>query len=147
MAGWMLEIDFIAAVVLGEISMKGGRGSIAGTVIARLLLECCVVGWFFSAYRPITSSWYPAVERKIKICETQSLLLGKDVAVPEEMIGTLRAAPVEESSGNQQDNSGGRKNQDNLGGRKNEKQSFVFSSIIIVHGKRVGRMWKSGSQD
>jgi ribose transport system permease protein len=38
LAGWMLEMDSIAAVVLGGTSMKGGRGSIAGTVIACLLL-------------------------------------------------------------------------------------------------------------
>ncbi len=38
LAGWMLEMDSIAAVVLGGTSMKGGRGSITGTVIACLLL-------------------------------------------------------------------------------------------------------------
>ncbi|MEW5921748.1 MAG: ABC transporter permease [Bacillota bacterium] len=38
LAGWMLEMDSIAAVVLGGTSMKGGRGSIAGTLIACLLL-------------------------------------------------------------------------------------------------------------
>lgn len=38
LAGWMLELDAIAAVVLGGTDMKGGRGSIAGTVMACLLL-------------------------------------------------------------------------------------------------------------
>jgi len=38
LAGWMLELDSIAAVVLGGTGMKGGKGSIAGTVIACLLL-------------------------------------------------------------------------------------------------------------
>jgi ribose/xylose/arabinose/galactoside ABC-type transport system permease subunit len=38
LAGWMLELDSIAAVVLGGTSMNGGRGSIAGTLIACLLL-------------------------------------------------------------------------------------------------------------
>ncbi len=38
LAGWMLELDTIAAVVLGGTSMKGGRGTIVGTVIACFLL-------------------------------------------------------------------------------------------------------------
>ncbi|NPV89789.1 MAG: ABC transporter permease [Firmicutes bacterium] len=38
LAGWMFELDTIAAVVLGGTSMKGGMGSIAGTVIACFLL-------------------------------------------------------------------------------------------------------------
>jgi len=38
LAGWMLELDAIAAVVLGGTDMKGGRGSITGTVMACLLL-------------------------------------------------------------------------------------------------------------
>ena len=38
-AGFMLESDIIAAVILGGTSMKGGRASIAGTVIACLLLS------------------------------------------------------------------------------------------------------------
>ena len=38
LAGWMLEMDSIAAVVLGGTSMKGGKGSVAGTVTACLLL-------------------------------------------------------------------------------------------------------------
>ena len=37
LAGWMLEMDSIAAVVLGGTSMKGGKGSVAGTVTACLL--------------------------------------------------------------------------------------------------------------
>ncbi|MFW5649616.1 MAG: ABC transporter permease [Candidatus Alkaliphilus sp. MAG34] len=38
LAGWMFELDAIATVVLGGTSMKGGKGSIAGTVTACLLL-------------------------------------------------------------------------------------------------------------
>ncbi len=38
LAGWMFELDAIAAVVLGGTSMKGGRGSIFGTVTACFLL-------------------------------------------------------------------------------------------------------------
>lgn len=38
LAGWMFELDAIAAVVLGGTSMNGGRGSIGGTLIACLLL-------------------------------------------------------------------------------------------------------------
>lgn len=38
LAGWMFELDAIAAVVLGGTDMKGGRGSITGTVMACLLL-------------------------------------------------------------------------------------------------------------
>lgn len=38
LAGWMFELDSIAAVVLGGTSMKGGRGTIAGTMLACLLL-------------------------------------------------------------------------------------------------------------
>jgi ribose/xylose/arabinose/galactoside ABC-type transport system permease subunit len=38
LAGWMLELDAIAAVVLGGTDMKGGRGSITGTIMACLLL-------------------------------------------------------------------------------------------------------------
>lgn len=38
LAGWMFELDAIAAVVLGGTDMKGGRGSISGTVMACLLL-------------------------------------------------------------------------------------------------------------
>ncbi len=38
LAGWMLELDAIAAVVLGGTDMKGGRGSITGTVMACILL-------------------------------------------------------------------------------------------------------------
>jgi len=38
LAGWMLELDSIAAVVLGGTSLKGGRASISGTVTACLLL-------------------------------------------------------------------------------------------------------------
>jgi ribose transport system permease protein len=38
LAGTMLELDAIAAVVLGGTSMKGGTGSIAGTVLACLIL-------------------------------------------------------------------------------------------------------------
>jgi ribose transport system permease protein len=38
LAGWMFELDAIAAVVLGGTDMKGGRGSIVGTVMACLLL-------------------------------------------------------------------------------------------------------------
>lgn len=38
LAGYMFELDAIAAVVLGGTDMKGGRGSISGTVIACLLL-------------------------------------------------------------------------------------------------------------
>lgn len=38
LAGWMFELDAIAAVVLGGTSMKGGRGSIAGTITACFLL-------------------------------------------------------------------------------------------------------------
>jgi ribose transport system permease protein len=34
----MFELDAIAAVVLGGTDMKGGRGSITGTVMACLLL-------------------------------------------------------------------------------------------------------------
>lgn len=37
-AGFMLESDIIAAVILGGTSMRGGRASISGTVIACLLL-------------------------------------------------------------------------------------------------------------
>jgi len=37
-AGWMFELEAIAAVILGGTSMKGGVGSVAGTVIACLLL-------------------------------------------------------------------------------------------------------------
>ena len=37
-AGFMLESDIIAAVILGGTSMKGGKASIVGTVIACLLL-------------------------------------------------------------------------------------------------------------
>ncbi len=38
LAGSMFELDAIAAVVLGGTDMKGGRGSIIGTVMACLLL-------------------------------------------------------------------------------------------------------------
>ncbi|MGS0764817.1 ABC transporter permease [Syntrophomonas curvata] len=38
LAGWMFELDAIAAVVLGGTDMKGGRGSISGTVMACVLL-------------------------------------------------------------------------------------------------------------
>jgi ribose transport system permease protein len=38
LAGTMFELDAIAAVVLGGTSMKGGRGSIVGTVLACLLV-------------------------------------------------------------------------------------------------------------
>ncbi len=38
LAGSMFELDAIAAVVLGGTDMKGGRGSITGTVMACLLL-------------------------------------------------------------------------------------------------------------
>jgi ribose/xylose/arabinose/galactoside ABC-type transport system permease subunit len=38
LAGWMFELDAIAAVVLGGTDMKGGRGSITGTIMACLLL-------------------------------------------------------------------------------------------------------------
>ena len=38
LAGWMFELDAIAAVVLGGTDLKGGRGSISGTVMACLLL-------------------------------------------------------------------------------------------------------------
>jgi ribose/xylose/arabinose/galactoside ABC-type transport system permease subunit len=38
LAGSMFELDAIAAVVLGGTAMKGGRGSITGTVMACLLL-------------------------------------------------------------------------------------------------------------
>ncbi len=38
LAGYMFELDAIAAVVLGGTDMKGGRGSISGTIIACLLL-------------------------------------------------------------------------------------------------------------
>ncbi len=37
-AGYMLEMDAIATAVLGGTSMRGGQGSMAGTVIAGLLL-------------------------------------------------------------------------------------------------------------
>jgi len=37
-AGYMLEMDAIATAVLGGTSMRGGRGSVIGTVIAGLLL-------------------------------------------------------------------------------------------------------------
>ncbi|UNC90867.1 ABC transporter permease [Candidatus Contubernalis alkaliaceticus] len=38
LAGWMFELDAIAAVVLGGTSMNGGKGTVAGTVIACFLL-------------------------------------------------------------------------------------------------------------
>lgn len=38
LAGWMFELDTIAAVVLGGTSMKGGEGSIFGTLIACFIL-------------------------------------------------------------------------------------------------------------
>jgi len=38
LAGWMFELDAIAAVVLGGTDMKGGKGNITGTVMACLLL-------------------------------------------------------------------------------------------------------------
>ncbi|RQD77604.1 MAG: ABC transporter permease [Candidatus Syntrophonatronum acetioxidans] len=38
LAGWMFELDAIAAVVLGGTTMKGGKGSIFGTVLACMLL-------------------------------------------------------------------------------------------------------------
>ncbi|HBC94265.1 MAG TPA: ABC transporter permease [Pelotomaculum sp.] len=38
LAGWMVETDAIAAVVLGGASLNGGKGSIAGTVLACLVL-------------------------------------------------------------------------------------------------------------
>lgn len=38
LAGWMVETDAIAAVVLGGASLHGGRGSILGTVLACLVL-------------------------------------------------------------------------------------------------------------
>ncbi len=38
LAGSMFELDAIAAVVLGGTDMKGGRGSITGTIMACLLL-------------------------------------------------------------------------------------------------------------
>ena len=38
LAGWMFELDAIAAVVLGGTDLKGGKGSISGTVMACLLL-------------------------------------------------------------------------------------------------------------
>ncbi|CEP68605.1 ABC transporter, permease [Moorella glycerini] len=37
-AGYMMELDAIATVVLGGTCIKGGRGSIGGTVLAGLLL-------------------------------------------------------------------------------------------------------------
>jgi ribose transport system permease protein len=38
LAGWMVETDAIAAVVLGGTSLSGGRGSIVGAVLACLVL-------------------------------------------------------------------------------------------------------------
>lgn len=38
LAGYMLELDAIATVILGGTSMKGGKGTVGGTVIAGLLL-------------------------------------------------------------------------------------------------------------
>jgi len=38
LAGWMVETDAIAAVVLGGASLSGGKGSILGTVLACLVL-------------------------------------------------------------------------------------------------------------
>lgn len=38
-AGYMLESNIIAAVILGGTSMKGGQASVSGTVIASLLLS------------------------------------------------------------------------------------------------------------
>lgn len=38
LAGYMMELDTIATVILGGTSIKGGQGSIAGTVVAGLLL-------------------------------------------------------------------------------------------------------------
>ncbi|ATW27790.1 ABC transporter permease [Candidatus Formimonas warabiya] len=38
LAGYMMELDTIATVVLGGASIKGGQGSMAGTVVAGLLL-------------------------------------------------------------------------------------------------------------
>ncbi|SKC89777.1 ABC transporter permease [Maledivibacter halophilus] len=38
-AGFMLETDIIAAVILGGTSMKGGKASIGGTIIACILLS------------------------------------------------------------------------------------------------------------
>ncbi|MDD4238865.1 MAG: ABC transporter permease [Desulfotomaculaceae bacterium] len=38
LAGWMVETDAIAAVVLGGASLSGGKGSILGTILACLVL-------------------------------------------------------------------------------------------------------------
>ncbi|MCL5942703.1 MAG: ribose ABC transporter permease [Actinobacteria bacterium] len=38
LAGWMFELDAIAAVVMGGTSLAGGSGNILGTVIAALIL-------------------------------------------------------------------------------------------------------------
>lgn len=38
LAGYMMELDVIATVILGGTSIKGGRGTVGGTVLAGLLL-------------------------------------------------------------------------------------------------------------
>ena len=38
LAGWMIEMDAVAAVVMGGTSLAGGRGSILGTVLGALLM-------------------------------------------------------------------------------------------------------------
>ncbi len=38
LAGYMMELDTIATVILGGTSLKGGRGTVGGTVLAGLLL-------------------------------------------------------------------------------------------------------------
>jgi ribose/xylose/arabinose/galactoside ABC-type transport system permease subunit len=48
-AGQMLELDIIAAVVIGGASLSGGRGSITGTIIGTLLIYflrngCTILG-------------------------------------------------------------------------------------------------------
>lgn len=38
LAGWMIEMDAVAAVVMGGTSLAGGRGSILGTTLGALLM-------------------------------------------------------------------------------------------------------------
>ena len=49
--GWM-ELDAVAACVIGGVSLKGGRGNVLGVIFGALIIACLINGMTLLAMKP-----------------------------------------------------------------------------------------------
>jgi D-xylose transport system permease protein len=50
--GDLMELDAVAACVIGGVSLKGGRGSVLGVLFGALIMACLINGMTLLAVQP-----------------------------------------------------------------------------------------------